>query len=275
MSHTEENQALNAAHSWIRDVVGAAKIIVLLALAYSAVSYVSTYSKSIEPSSFRSFTVQGEGKIVAIPDIARFTFSVITQGGTDIAALQQQNTAKVNGAIEFVKSKGVEAKDIKTEHFGLDPRYQTYNCPRHLIETGDAEPCPPPTIVGYTVEQTVSVKVRDFAKIGELLSGVVSRGANSVSQLSFTIDDPTALENEARAKAITQAKEKAESVARAGGFKLGRILSIQEGGVVPVYRAFESKALGFGGGIASLPVPAIEPGSQEVTVVVSINYEIR
>ena len=225
----------------LKNIVGAAGVIVILAVSYAAISYVNTYSKSIEPSSFRSFSVQGEGKVVAIPDVARFTLSVITQGGTDIATLQAQNTTKVNSAIEFIKSKGVEAKDIKTEHFGLNPRYQTYSCPRQFVASSEVKPCPPPDVVGYTVEQVVSVKVRDFAKIGEVLSGVIGRGANSVSQLSFTIDDETTLENEARAKAIAQAKEKAEAVARAGGFKLGHILSIQEGGVFPVYRAFEAK----------------------------------
>jgi uncharacterized protein YggE len=191
----------------------------------------------------------------------------------------QENTQKINRATEFVKSEGVEAKDIKTENYSMEPRYQYFNCNPVILRGSEGEsvprPCPPPEIVGYTITQTVLVKVRDFSKIGALLAGVVSAGANSVSQLSFTIDDPAGLESEARGKAIQQAREKAEAVARAGGFKLGRILSIHEGGGFPVYRALEAKGGDFGGEVVSLPAPAIEPGSQEIRVAVSITFEIR
>ncbi|MBI4094576.1 MAG: SIMPL domain-containing protein [Candidatus Liptonbacteria bacterium] len=212
--------------------------------------------------------MQGEGKVVAVPDVARFTFSTITQGGLDIAALQAENTSKVNKAIAFVKSNGVDAKDIRTESFNLEPRYQYFSCPR----TGG--PCPPPEIVGYTARQTVSIKVRDFAKIGALLSGVVENGANSVSQLSFTIDDPFAVENEARAEAIAKAQEKAKAVARAAGFRIGRLISVDEG-YTPIFRTFDkAEALGFGGA-APAAAPSIEPGSQEVMVTVTLRYEIQ
>ena len=95
--------------------------------------------------------------------------------------------------------------------------------------------CPPPEIVGYSITQTVSVKVRNFEKIGDLLSGIVDNGANSVSGISFTVDNSTKLENEARKNAMTEAKEKAKAVAEAGGFRLGRLLSVEEGGQYPTY----------------------------------------
>lgn len=247
--------------------------IVLVVVALSAVSYVRTYARSVEPSSFRSFSVQGEGKAVIIPDVAQFTFSVITEGGKDITGLQKENTEKANKAIAFIKSKGVVDKDIKTQHYGVEPRYQYSNCTRPL-GSAEGEVCPPPEIVGYTVEQTVLVKARDFTIVGDLLSGVVERGANSVSQLSFTIDDPTEVENEARAEAIARAKAKAENMAEAGRFRIGRLLSIEEGGYIqPVYygKTFEG---GYGGDGAA-PSPSIEPGSEDVRVNVVLRYEIR
>lgn len=252
----------------IKNILRAAIIIVALSFAYSAVSYVVSYSRSIEPSAFRSFSVSGEGKIVAIPDVGSFNFSVIVEGGKDIAALQRENAEKANKIIAFIKSQGVETKDIKTLDYGLEPRYQYFSCSVPLDDS--RKPCPPPEIVGYTIRQTVQVKVRNFSKIGGILAGVVENGANSVSQLSFEIDDIEIIRNQAREQAIKQAKEKAESVARAGGFRLGKLLSIEEEGITPIYyRSLEAKS------ISELPSPTIEPGSQEVAVSVNLRYEIK
>jgi len=257
----------------IRNYLGLAGIIGILVAALSAWNFVGAYGKQIEPSSFRSFNVSGEGEVVAVPDVAQFSFTVLTEGGTDIASLQEENTTKMNRAIEYVKGQGVDSKDIRTEGYNVNPRYQYYDCSRPIYKS-EAEPCPPAEIVGYTIRQTVSVKIRDFSNIGGLLSGVVEEGANTVSQLNFTIDDPTEVENEARAEAILKAQEKAEAIAEAGGFSLGQLLSIQEGGsgyYVPQYRMESMDAAGMGGGAA----PSIEPGSQEVSISVTLTYEIR
>ena len=266
----------------IKDYIGLAAIFALALFALSAVSYVKTYSKSIEPAAYRNFSVSGEGKAVVIPDIAQFSFTVITEGGVDLAALQAENTDKVNDAIKFIKSEGVEDADIKTQNYSVSPRYQYFDCsPRVLLNTfpstDDTRPCPPPEIVGYTINQTVSIKVRNFEKIGSLLSGVVQNGANSVYGPRFTIDDPTEIENKARANAIENAKQKADAVAKAGGFRLGRILGISEGGYIPYQRYEAASALDYGGkgGGGDFPAPIVEPGSQDVIINVSISYEIR
>lgn len=252
---------------------GAISIAVLVG-AFSAVSYVRTYSRSVQPSSFRSFSVSAEGKVVGVPDVAEFTFQTITQGGVDLAQLTKQNVQKVNDAIDFVKSKKVDSKDIQTRGYNVEPRYQTSSC-------GWQGPsvCPPPEIVGYSVTQTVAVKVRDFSVIGELLSGVVESGANSVSQLTFTIDDPVSLESKARAEAIERAQEKARAIAKAGGFSIGRLLSIQEDQYMPYSYpnySYMGKAVdGMGGGGEVIPPSRVEPGSQDVTARVTLVYEIR
>lgn len=261
----------------LKGYLGWAIIIALIAVSYGILKYADAYSESVGPASYRSFAVSGEGKAVAVPDILRFTFSVNTQGGLDLGKLQTENTEKINDAIEFVVSKGVDKKDIKTEYYQVEPRMEYYSCP---VERSDAaEPCPPPSIAGYTVRQTVGVKVRDFEVIGEILSGVVENGANEVSQLQFTIDDPSALESQAREAAVKQALEKARAVARAGGFKVGRLLSIDEG-VQPYYpmyeKAISSRAMGMGGAEdAAVPVPSVEPGSQDVVINITARYEIK
>lgn len=257
----------------IKNYLGIAVIAVLFIFALSAMSYVSSYSKSIQPSSFRSFSASGEGKITAIPDIAQFTFSVIIEGGKDIAKLQKENTDKTNKITNFAKSSGVADKDIKTQNYNLDPRYQYYSCP---VPQEVAESCPPAEIVGYTITQTIAVKIRNFEKIGDIMAGVVQNGANSVSQLSFSVDDMSIVQDKAREEAIKKAKERAKLIAKAGDFKVGKLLSIDEGGYPePIYGYGISGFATKSAIESSLPAPQIEPGSQEIKVNVILRYEIE
>ncbi len=246
----------------IKNYLGITIIATLIVSAYGIVSFVRSYATVTQTS---SFSTNAEGKVVAIPDIAQFSFSVVTQGGINLQNTQNENTDKANAAIAFVKSKGIDAKDITTQGYNVEPRYQYYNCDRYSTV------CPPYEIVGYTITQSILVKVRNFDVIGDLLSGVVANGANTVSQLSFTVEDPAFLENQAREQAIAKAKDKARSIAKAGGFKLGKILSISEGSYypLPMFSATEAK-----GGAAPVS-PTIEPGSYDVTINVSLTYEIR
>lgn len=255
----------------IKNHLGIGALISMIILAISSLLFANIYSKSIEPSSYRSFSVSGEGKITAIPDVAQFSFSVITEGGKDIAAIQQENAQKANRTIALLKNSGVEDKDIKTANYNLRPRYQYFSCP--VNKNSIAKPCPPAEIVGYSISQTVSVKIRDFEKAGEILSGIVQSGVNSVSELSFAIDDKTEIENQARQEAIADAIKKAESIAQAGNFNLGKILSISENSSPIFYRA--AKSFGMSASEDAIISPDIEPGSQEITVGVTISYEIK
>ncbi|KKR05481.1 MAG: hypothetical protein UT33_C0011G0192 [Candidatus Peregrinibacteria bacterium GW2011_GWC2_39_14] len=253
----------------MKNLKSLALVVFIAFLCYGTVSYVNSYSKSIQPTSFRNFSVSAEGKSVSIPDVAEFNFSVVTEGGKNVADLQKTNTEKVNKAIEFAKSNDVDKKDIKTESYNLSPRYQYYECKTNGV-------CPPSEITGYTITQSVSVKVRNFDKIGDLLAGVVKNGANTVSELSFKLDDPTQAEDAARKEAIEKAQKKAEQIADAGGFSLGKLLSIEEGVSSPVYpmyssgRAESSKMMLD----SAVPAPAIEAGSKETTITVTLKYEI-
>lgn len=255
-------------NSKIKDYLGIALIFALVITGFSAWELVKTYSKSIDPSSLRKFSVMSEGKATAVPDVAQFSFSVIIEGGKDIVKLQKENTEKVNKIIFFIKNQKIEAKDIKTESYNLEPRYQYFSCPR----AGGV--CPPPEIVGYTISQNVSVKIRDFNKIGDILAGAVKNGANTVSDLRFTVDDPAQVQNQARAEAIEKAKIKAMAIAKAGGFKLGQLLAIEENEGGDFYK-YDRSVLGMGGGLEVAPAPAIEPGSQEVLISIRLTYGIK
>ena len=100
-----------------KNYLGWTIVVVLIVFAYSCLDFVGSYSESTIPISFRSFSVSGEGEVVAIPDVAQFSFGVITEGGKDIATLQKENAEKSNNIIEFVKSNNVEDKDIKNQSY--------------------------------------------------------------------------------------------------------------------------------------------------------------
>jgi hypothetical protein len=126
---------------------------------------------------------------------------------------------------------------------------------------------------GYTISQSVTVKIRDLTKISDVLAKAGESGANQVGGLNFTFDDPENLKVQARDKAIVNAKSKAETLANSLGIKLGRIVGFIEGGSAPypitMYKSAE--AYGMGGGGAA---PQVEAGSQDITSNVSITYEI-
>lgn len=258
----------------MKKYLGLAGIVLLLTLSYGVIKFVNAYNASIQPSSFRSFAVSSEGKATSIPDVAKFSYSVITEGGKNIKELTDKNTRATNDIMAFLKGSKIADVDIKTTGYNVEPRTQYFNCTPYVSERANS--CPPSEIVGYTIRQSVEVKIRDFSQIGDILNGVVVKGANNVSNLQFTSDDPTKVEDMARADAIKKAIEKAKGVAKAGGFTLGRLLAVEEAGNYPMpYYAtsYAEKAVGMGG--ASTPSPVIAPGSQETKVNITLRYEIQ
>lgn len=211
----------------------------------------------------RTITVSAEGKTVVTPDLAQFSFSVVTQGQNP-ETIVDGNNRKVSVAIDFVKSQGVEAKDIKTSGYNLSPDYQYDEKTRRNY------------IVGYTINQSVNVKVRDFGKLPKLLAGLTPVGVNQLSGVSFTIDDPDRALEDARKQAFERARTKAQMMASASGVRLGRVVNVSEyaGGPGPIPYYGRAEAFGKGGDVMVVP-PTIEPGTEEVSVQVSIVYELR
>ncbi|MEK9154940.1 MAG: SIMPL domain-containing protein [Patescibacteria group bacterium] len=220
-------------------------------------------AKKISDSYFpiRTISVSGEGKVVVEPDIAKISFSVVSRG-IDPERVAETNNKKMNATIDFVKSEGIDAKDIKTTRYDLHPTYE-YD-----------EKIQRSFISGYELNQSVLIKVRELPKVSKILGQLPSLGINQIDSISFDVDDPEKYLVEARNVAYDKAKEKAKSMAEKNGVKLGKIINFSEygGGVpVPYYESF-----GKGGDASpSVSVPSIEPGSREITVQASITYEIK
>ena len=218
-----------------------------------------------------TISVDGDGEVFAVPDIATFSVTV-QETAKDVKTAQDAATKKNNDIVAYLKAGGVNEKDIQTTDYSVNPQYDYSQgaCPQYGY-------CPPgkQTLTGYQVSQTETVKVRDTTKAGDLLAGVGSRGASSVSGLSFTIEDETTLQAQARDKAIAKAKEKADALAKSLGVEIVRVVGFSENGG-PIYYA---KGMG---GVAmsadAMPAPAapeISVGQNKITSNVSITYEIR
>lgn len=218
-------------------------------------------------------TVSGRGEAFAVPDILSFTFTISEEAKT-VGEAQEKATTKTNSALEFLEKNEIEEKDIKTVGYNVNPKYEyDYN------KTCPSWGCPPPnqTIYGYEVSQTVSVKIRDTEKGGQILSGLGQVGPSYVSGLNFEIDNLESVQAEARKLAIEDAKEKAEILSKDLGVKIVRIVNFSEqgDGYYPKY--------GLGGDVSVMreevaigaPAPQIPTGENEIVSIVNITYEIR
>ena len=208
-----------------------------------------------------TISIEGQGKVTAKPDIAQISLGVTTDADK-VKVAQTQNSEKMNAIIDAIKAMGVDAKDIQTENYNLNPKYDWTNNIQKLT--------------GYTVSQNVSVKVRDLDKVGDIISKAGELGSNQVGGINFVIDDPKALEAQARDKAIDDARLKAKTLADKLGLTVVRVVSFSEYSIgVPTPVPYYAMAKDSMNSQAMAAPPSIEAGSQDVTANVNVTFEIR
>ncbi len=216
------------------------------------------FSDSLFPA--KTITVSAEGKVTVSPDIAKISFSAVSEG-VDPEKIADENNRKMNMAIDFIKSQGIDAKDIKTTQYNLQPKYEYDEKTQKTF------------ISGYALTQTVLIKVRDLRKVGKILADLPALGINQIGSISFEVDDPEKYLTEARNQAFEKVKIKAKEMSEKNGVELGKVVNFfeyQGGQPVPYYM----EALNKGGAVPSV-MPSIEPGTQEVKIQVSMTYEIK
>jgi uncharacterized protein YggE len=173
------------------------------------------------PALADGIAVEGTGEVSAAPDTAFITSGVTTQGATAREALDA-NSEAMAALIEALTAAGIAERDIQTAGFSVNPNY-VYSDARD--EQGYSLP---PRIDGYQVSNTVNVRVRDLDSLGQVLDESVTVGANTISGISFSVDDPSELYNQARRIAFEDAREKAELYADVAGETVGDLESISE-----------------------------------------------
>jgi len=208
-----------------------------------------------------TITVDGQGKVTTQPDLTIVTLGVVTEG-TTVEDIQTQNTNKMNSIITAIKELGIDAKDIQTQNFNVNPKYSW--------EDGDRKED------GYQINQNVEVKVRKQEDVSKILSKSSELGANQIGGMRFVIDDKTQFEQEARKEAIADAKAKAQELAKELNITIVKVVTFSEfGGASPApYYAREMMATAMDSA-AAVPEPMIEQGSEDVISNVSVTFEVR
>ena len=174
-----------------------------------------TSAEAQELRTGRWVMVAGHGSVEAAPDSADVTTGVLTDAATAREALTANNAA-MRKIIEGLKAAGIDTKDIKTQQFQIQPRY------RNFKDRGAQQ------IDGYSVRNQVEVKVRQIARLGEILDQVVTLGANQASSINFIVSDAEKRKDEARKKAVENAMHRARLLAEAAGARLGSVMTITE-----------------------------------------------
>ena len=202
-------------------------------------------------------SVSADGKVTAVPDILKASFGY-TATKKSVADAQKETVDKMNAFMAVLKNKGVEDKDIRTTQYDIYPQYDYVDGRQSLS--------------GYTVTQSIEVKFRKFEDVSSILTLAADNALNQVGNLQFTFDDMEKYLQEARLKAIAAAKDKAAILASQANISLGKVINFYENGPLPYYDSFGDKGGMGGGGLAA--TPQISAGSNEITVSVSLTYEV-
>jgi len=238
------------------------RYLIVIVVAFCALN-LSVTSVADDDAMVPRILVTGEGSTDLAPDMAVLALTVSRQAETARSALDA-NSSAMNEVLSAMKAEGIEARDLQTSGFSIQPNY--FHPPKQ--PSGKREP---PRIIGYTVRNSLTVRVRDISSVGNILDKSVSLGVNEGGNIRFTNDDPSDAITQARVKAVKNAILKANTLAEAAGVKTGKLLQISEQSFnprpMPMARAEMS-----GARLASaVPVTA---GENSYRVTVNISFAI-
>ena len=274
--------------SCLRKVAAAVGVMAVVAL--GAYTYYTLKQAQYIYSGPTTISVTGKGEVFAKPDVATFTFTV--EGKEKDASVAQSKAAEsMNAVLAYLKEAGIEEKDVKTEYYNLTPQYEY---PQVMCTQWSCPPQGAPKLIGYQVNQKVSVKVHDTGKAGEIISKVGEKGAMNVSDLSFTINDIEAeqlrkmrqqqtindieaVKAEAREKAITDAQEQSKTIAKNLGVRIVRMNGFWEdaGGYPMPYGVGGGNEMKSADVAQTMVAPELPTGENTITVHVNLSYEVK
>lgn len=207
--------------------------------------------------------VVGKGRVFSVPDVLHLNVGVSVRRANVREAVSAANEG-VQKIVSALKAGGVKPKDIQTKWVSVYPRFD--------YSGGSAK------ISGYWASNSLSAKITDIGKAGDIIGSAVEAGGDDVvaSGVSFELEENTALLKAAREAAMAAAKTKAEDYARLSGRKLGKVLYISETtSSPPPPTAFRATAGGSGSVSAASPSTPIEPGQEEAGVTISVIFALE
>ena len=205
--------------------------------------------------------VNGDGKVYAEPDLATLSLGVEAKADT-IDEASAQATQAMDQIMASLEENGVEEKDIQTSRFSIYPITKWDIDREEEIQTG------------FRVTNMVTAKIRELEKTGQIIDAVIEAGGDftRVNGISFSVEDPTPYQNQAREKAFAAAKAKAEQLANLSGVKLGKVTYVSENSsYYPVPMSVEA----YKSDSAASMSTSISPGEQEISISVQISYGIE
>ena len=237
---------------------GIVAIVALLIVAVVAVINQPSADVTLGGSDQSGLSVNGTGSVAVIPDVARLELGVEVTAKT-VAQARSSAAEAMDEIMASLKANGVDEKDVQTRYFSIYPQYNYRN------ETA-------PEITGFAVNNQVTVTVRELDTVSDVLDDAIAAGGDfvRVNGISFTVDDPEQFLDDARKKAVENAREHAETLASAAGVSVGGVRSISEssGGYYPPEPRFSMDTAAAGGSTA------ISPGEQDLTISVFVVFDI-
>jgi uncharacterized protein YggE len=201
-----------------------------------------------------AISVSGEATVSVAPDQAQIDGGVTSDGKTAREA-SEANNAAMGKVLLALKGAGIEEKDYQTSRLSLQPQYAPNR-------TGSSP------ITGYRASNRVTIRLRDVTKVANVIDVLVGAGANDIGGINFTVSQPSKHLDEAREKAVADARRKAEIFAKAAGVTLGEPLSIsEEGAPAPMFRGKMAAPMAAGAPVAQ--------GEETLSVTVGVSWAIK
>jgi hypothetical protein len=203
--------------------------------------------------------INATGDVTRVPDLATISAGVVSHEATATAAIQDAAT-RMTRVREALRRAGIADRDIQTSNISLNPDY---------VYTQNQ----PPKLSGYNASNQLTVRFRDIAKTGKILDALIAEGANQISGPNLSIEHPEAALDEARAKAISAGRARADLYARSLGLRVARIVAVSEsGGYAPPPPMPPMVMMAARGERDS---STIDPGEQKLQVSVSMTFELQ
>ncbi len=224
-----------------------------------------------EDESYNVITVKGEGEAIAVSNIATLNINLEEETTTSKEAQEALNKS-IEKTLSYLTEQGVESKDIKSTYGGISPRYEYV---KSYYSSGERK------LVGFTARQSIEVKIRDIDKANTIRTGLAELGVDNIDGPDFSIDNEEGYKEEARSKAIIDAKEKANVLAKDLGVRLVKIVSFSDSGDYYSYRESSMKVMSavsmdsMAYGVEEAGAPSLPTGENKITSNVTITYEIR
>ena len=228
-----------------------------MATALAAIALFASPAAAENPTP--AIAVSGEANVSVAPDLAQIDGGVTSEAKTAREA-SEANNAAMGKVLLALKGAGIDEKDYQTSRLALQPQYAAAGPNRTA-----------PQIIGYRASNRVTIKVRDVTKVANVIDTLVGAGANEIGGINFIVTQASKALDEARAKAVADARRKAEIYAKAVGVALGEPISLSEEGASspPIFRSKMAAPMA-----GNAPAP-VAPGEELLSITVNVTWAIK